>query len=225
MTPPFIHPSAIVEAGARIGAGCKIWHYCHVEAGAHLGPGTSLGQGCFVAAGATVGSRCRIQNYVSIYAGVTLADDVFLGPGCVLLNVENPRAPVVRHELYSGIEVMKGATVGAHATILPGLTLGRHSFVAAGAVLTRSIPDYALAIGVPARQDGFMSRHGHRLRGTPGQVLECPEGHLRYRVLDEARLHCLDLDEDADLPPFAARLPYRAFAEKRQESAAEDSTE
>lgn len=188
----FVHPSAVVDEGAVLGSGCKVWHFCHVQAGATLGEDTQLGHGAFVAGGVTIGRRVKIQNHVSVFAPARIEDDVFLGPGCVLTNVTNPRSEISRKHLYQGVHLLVGATVGANATILPGVTIGRFAFVAAGAVVTRSVPDYGLVVGVPARLDGFMSRHGRRLRGKVGEVLTCPESGLRYQLESEERLVSLD---------------------------------
>ena len=208
-----VHESAVVDAGAIVGEGTRIWHFCHVMPGAVIGRECSFGQGCFVADGVLVGDRVKVQNHVSIYGGTIVEDDVFLGPSCVLTNVSNPRAQVARRGLYEETRLRRGASVGANATIVCGVTLGRYSFVAAGAVVTHSVPDYGLALGVPARRVGWMSRHGHRLPlEAVGDEAECPESGLRYRWTDEG-VRCLDLDEDAPLPAALAvgAKPYRAF--------------
>jgi len=160
-----------------------------------------------------VGGNVKIQNNVSVYAGVTLEDDVFLGPSCVLTNVTNPRSQVVRRALYEKTLIRRGATVGANATIVCGVTLGRYCLIAAGAVVTRDVPDYALIAGVPGRQRGWVSRHGHPLRCPVGGILTCPESGLRYQETAPGVLHCLDLDEET---PLAAGLAvghksYREF--------------
>jgi UDP-2-acetamido-3-amino-2,3-dideoxy-glucuronate N-acetyltransferase len=197
----FKHETACVDAPCAIGAGTRIWHFCHVEKGARIGRGCVLGQGCYVAGGAVIGDNVKIQNNVSVYAGVVVEDDVFLGPSCVLTNVTNPRAQVARRSLYERTVLRRGATIGANATIVCGVELGRYAFVAAGAVVAASFPDYALVQGVPARRIGWMSRHGHPLRGAGGAGdLVCPESGFRYRETAPGILRCLDLDEDAPLP-------------------------
>ncbi len=159
----FIHPTAVVDHPTEIGAGSKIWHFCHVMAHAKLGQDCMLGHNGFVASRVRIGSRCRIQNNVSIFEGVELEDDVFVGPSAVFTNVKNPRAEICRAHQYLPTLVKKGCTIGANATILPGVTLGRYAFIAAGAVVHRDVPDYALMVGVPAHRIGWMSRAGERL--------------------------------------------------------------
>lgn len=188
----FVHPSAIVDEGAKIGSGTRIWHFTHVMAGASIGANCTLGQNVFVASGVTIGSNVKIQNNVSLYAGVVLEDDVFCGPSCVFTNVANPRSEIVRKDQYETTLVRRGATLGANSTIVCGSTLGRFAFVGAGAVVTRAEwPDYALLLGVPAKRAGWVSRHGHRL----GPDMKCPESGWRY-VFDGQRVTCLDKRED-----------------------------
>jgi UDP-2-acetamido-3-amino-2,3-dideoxy-glucuronate N-acetyltransferase len=158
-----VHPSAIVDAGAQIGDGTRVWHFVHVSAGARIGSGCSLGQGVYVGNDVTIGDNVKIQNNVSVYDAVTLEDDVFCGPSMVFTNVLNPRSAVVRKHEYRRTLVRRGATLGANCTIVCGTTVGRHAFVGAGAVVTHDVPDFALVAGVPARQTGWMSRHGERL--------------------------------------------------------------
>ncbi|MDQ4086646.1 MAG: N-acetyltransferase [Pseudomonadota bacterium] len=159
----FRHESAIVDEGAEIGAGSRIWHFVHVCAGARIGRNVTLGQNVFVAAGVVVGDDCRIQNNVSLYDGVVLEDGVFCGPSAVFTNVHNPRARVERKAEFRQTLVRTGATLGANCTIVCGVTIGRYAFVGAGAVVTRDVKDHALVAGVPARQTGWMSRHGEKL--------------------------------------------------------------
>ena len=200
MSDYFKHESAYVDEGAEIGAGTKIWHFSHVVKGAKIGQRCVLGQNVNVDGGVTLGDNVKVQNNVSIYTGATIEDDVFLGPSCVLTNVTNPRSQVNRHRLYEKTLIRRGATVGANATIVCGTTLGRYCFIAAGSVVTKDVPDYALMMGNPARQKGWMSRHGQRLRNPAADgTLTCPETGLRYRA-EGARLRCLDLDEDSPLP-------------------------
>lgn len=196
-----VHPTAVVDEKAIIGKATKIWHFSHIMPGARIGEHCVLGQNVNVDGGAKIGNRVKIQNNVSIYAGVEIEDDVFLGPSCVLTNVTNPRSQINRHSLYETTVIQRGATVGANATILCGVTLGRYCFIGAGAVVTKDVPDYALMIGNPARQVGWMSRHGHRLKPTAGGEMVCPESGFRYREIEPGKLRCLDLPEDAPLPP------------------------
>lgn len=201
MTDYFVHESSYVDEGARIGKDTRIWHFSHILSGATIGERCSLGQNCSVAPGVVIGNNVKIQNNVSIYEGTTIEDDVFLGPSCVLTNVTNPRSQVVRRNLYEKTLLRRGASVGANATIVCGITLGRYSFVAAGAVVLKDVPDYALMVGVPARQRGWMSRHGHPLKAVSADgVMVCPESGLRYQEVAEGTLRCLDLDEEAPLP-------------------------
>ena len=195
------HASAFVDEGAEIGAGTKIWHFSHVMKGAKIGERCVFGQNVNVDGGVVIGNNVKVQNNVSIYTGAVIEDDVFLGPSCVLTNVTNPRSQVNRHALYEKTVFRRGCTVGANATIVCGVTIGRYAFVAAGAVVTRDVPDYALAVGNPARQRGWMSRHGHRLPPAGGDgTMVCPESGFRYREVEPGVLRCLDLDENAPLP-------------------------
>jgi UDP-2-acetamido-3-amino-2,3-dideoxy-glucuronate N-acetyltransferase len=178
-----IHPTAVVDEGALIGDETSIWHFCHVMAGAQIGRRSSLGQGCFVAAGARVGDGVRVQNNVSLYDGVVIEDEVFIGPCAVFTNVTNPRAAVSRRAEYQRTVVRRGATIGANATVMPGRTLGRCCFVAAGAVVVHDVPDFALVMGVPARQAGWMSRHGRKLVFDAEGSAICPGSGERYRLM------------------------------------------
>jgi UDP-2-acetamido-3-amino-2,3-dideoxy-glucuronate N-acetyltransferase len=159
----FIHESAYVDDGAKIGAGTKVWHFCHVMPGAVIGERCSLGQNVVVMNGTRMGNNCKIQNNVSIYEGVELEDDVFCGPSMVFTNVLNPRSHVSRKHEYQRTLVRRGSSIGANATIVCGVTLGEYSFVAAGAVITKDVPPYALMVGVPARRAGWMCQCGERL--------------------------------------------------------------
>ncbi|MFP6758033.1 MAG: acyltransferase [Alphaproteobacteria bacterium] len=172
-----IHPSAMIDDGAMIGAGTRIWHFCHIMAGARIGTRCVLGQNVMVAGDATVGDGCKIQNNVSIYAGVTLEEEVFCGPSMVFTNVLTPRAFVERKDEFAPTRVGRGATIGANATVVCGTTIGAWAMIGAGAVVTRDVADYALVVGNPARALGWVSRSGERL----GPDLICPRTGERYR--------------------------------------------
>lgn len=177
-----VHPTAIVDPGAQIGEGTRIWHWVHVSAGARIGARCSLGQNVFVGNDVVIGDNVKIQNNVSVYDAVTLEDDVFCGPSMVFTNVYNPRAAVTRKSEYRRTLVRRGATLGANCTIVCGVTIGEYAFVGAGAVVNRDVPDFALMLGVPARQAGWMSRFGERLDfGSNGEA-QCPHTGERYRV-------------------------------------------
>jgi UDP-2-acetamido-3-amino-2,3-dideoxy-glucuronate N-acetyltransferase len=209
-----VHPSAYVDEGAQIGKGTKVWHFAHVMRGAVIGERCILGQNVNVDGGAVIGNNVKIQNNVSVYSGITVEDDVFLGPSCVLTNVSNPRSQVNRHSLYERTLLKKGCSVGANATIVCGVTVGRYAFVAAGSVVTKDVPDYALVMGNPARQHGWMSRHGHRLGAPDAEgFMRCPESGHRYRVEADGTLKCLDLGEETPLPPALTKgeKSYRDF--------------
>jgi UDP-2-acetamido-3-amino-2,3-dideoxy-glucuronate N-acetyltransferase len=205
-TPYFAHASAYVDDGAEIGEGTKIWHFAHVMKGARIGKGCVIGQNVNVDANTVVGNNVKIQNNVSVYSGVVIEDDVFLGPSCVLTNVTNPRSQVNRHSLYETTVFRRGCTIGANATIVCGTTIGRYAFIAAGAVVTKDVPDYALIMGNPGRQAGWMSRHGHRLQDPDADgVMRCPESGFRYKVGQDGQLVCLDLSEEESLPPALSK--------------------
>jgi UDP-2-acetamido-3-amino-2,3-dideoxy-glucuronate N-acetyltransferase len=216
-SPYFVHESAYVDAGAEVGEDSKIWHFSHVMKGARIGRGTIVGQNVNIDGGAVIGDNVKIQNNVSVYTGIIVEDDVFLGPSCVLTNMSNPRSQVNRHALYEATRLKRGCSIGANATIVCGVTVGRYAFVGAGSVVTSDLPDYALAVGNPARRTGWVSRHGHRLESPEGPgVMRCPESGYRYREIEPGVLRCLDLDEDA---PLAAELSqgtksYRQFKEE-----------
>jgi UDP-2-acetamido-3-amino-2,3-dideoxy-glucuronate N-acetyltransferase len=199
--PYFAHESAYVDDGAEVGAGTKIWHFSHIMKGARIGERSIIGQNVNVDGGVTIGKNVKIQNNVSVYTGVVIEDDVFLGPSCVLTNVTNPRSQVKRHSLYETTRLKRGCTVGANATVVCGVTIGRYAFVGAGSVVTKDVPDYALVVGNPARQVGWMSRHGHRLEDLDNDgVMRCPESGYRYKETAPDILRCLDLDEETPLP-------------------------
>jgi UDP-2-acetamido-3-amino-2,3-dideoxy-glucuronate N-acetyltransferase len=159
----FVHESSYVDEGARIGAGTKIWHFCHVMSGAIIGQGCNIGQNVVIASGVAIGSNVKIQNNVSVYTGVTLEDDVFCGPSMVFTNVMNPRSHVPRQDEYRSTLVKRGATLGANCTVVCGVTIGAYAFVGAGAVITKSAPDYALMVGTPARVAGWICACGVKL--------------------------------------------------------------
>jgi UDP-2-acetamido-3-amino-2,3-dideoxy-glucuronate N-acetyltransferase len=214
--PFYVHPSAFVDEGATVGPGTKVWHFSHVMKGARIGERCILGQNVNVDGGAVIGNNVKIQNNVSVYTGAVIEDDVFLGPSCVLTNVSNPRSQINRHALYEKTVFKRGCTIGANATIVCGTTIGRYALVAAGSVVTRDVPDYALVMGNPARRTAWMSRHGQKLGPPDVQgVMVCPESGLRYREASPGVVRCLDLDEEAPLPPEMTKStkPYRAFRE------------
>jgi len=184
-----VHETAIVDAGAQIGAGTRIWHWVHVCGGAVIGAGCSLGQNVYVGNRVVIGDQVKIQNNVSVYDNVTLEDGVFCGPSMVFTNVYNPRAEVERKAEYRDTRVRRGATLGANCTIVCGVTIGRYAFIGAGAVINRDVPDYALMVGVPARQIGWMSEHGEQLDLplTGNGRANCPATGKSY-ILREGRL-------------------------------------
>lgn len=197
----FVHESSYVDEGAEVGKGTKIWHFSHILSGAKIGEYCNFGQNVSIAGGTVIGNHVKVQNNVSVYEGTVIEDDVFLGPSCVLTNVTNPRSQVLRKSLYEKTLIRRGASVGANATVVCGITIGRYAFIAAGAVIARDVPDYALVIGVPGRQKGWMSRHGHVLKyPDPDGIYACPESGLRYKEVEQGILRCLDLEEDASLP-------------------------
>lgn len=178
----FAHPTAVIDENVTIGEGTKIWHFCHLMPGCVLGEGCNLGQNVMIATGVILGKNVKVQNNVSLYTGVTCGDDVFLGPSCVFTNVVNPRSAVNRRGQYAQTKVGKGATIGANATIVCGHDIGDYAFVGAGAVVTRTVPAYALVVGNPARQLGWMSKLGHRLFFAENRVATCPESNQRYII-------------------------------------------
>ena len=179
-----IHPSAIVDPGAKIGKGSRVWHFVHVCGGATIGERCSLGQNVFVGNRVIIGNNVKIQNNVSVYDNVTLEDDVFCGPSMVFTNVINPRSAIERKSEYLDTLVRKGATLGANCTIVCGVTIGRNAFIAAGAVITKDVPDYALMMGVPARQVGWMGEHGERLLQKDQKTFECPTTGKKYHLTE-----------------------------------------
>lgn len=179
----FAHPTAVIDEGCEIGANVKIWHFCHIMPGCRIGANCSIGQNCVIFPEVVLGKNVKIQNNVSVYTGVTCDDDVFLGPSCVFTNVINPRSAVTRRGQYSRTHIGKGATIGANATIICGHDIGAYAFIGAGAVVTRDVPAYAVVVGNPARQTGWMSEHGHKLV-FKDNMAKCPESGLLYKLSD-----------------------------------------
>jgi UDP-2-acetamido-3-amino-2,3-dideoxy-glucuronate N-acetyltransferase len=180
--PYYVHPTAVIDEGARIGRGSHIWHFCHLMSACRLGENCNLGQNVFVGKGVRLGNNVKVQNNVSIYEGVSCEDDVFLGPSMVFTNIINPRSAIVRKGQYLRTLVKKGATIGANATIVCGNTIGAYAFVGAGSVVTHDVPDYALVTGNPARQSGWMSAYGHKLNFDEDGKAICPESGQLYRL-------------------------------------------
>ena len=182
-----VHPSAIVDEGAVLGDGSRVWHFAHISAGARIGMRCSFGQGVYVGNDVCIGDNVKVQNNVSVYDAVTLEDDVFCGPSMVFTNVYNPRSAVTRKDEYRRTLVRRGATLGANCTIVCGTTIGAYAFIGAGAVVNRDVPDFALMVGVPARRVGWMSRFGERLALPLSGDVEavCPHTGDRYRLRGE----------------------------------------
>jgi UDP-2-acetamido-3-amino-2,3-dideoxy-glucuronate N-acetyltransferase len=178
----YVHPSAIVDEGCEIGNGTKIWHFSHIMTGAKLGEHCNIGQNVVVSPYVVLGNNVKVQNNVSLYTGVICADDVFLGPSCVFTNVTNPRSAVNRRGQYSKTHVGKGASIGANATIVCGHDIGEFSFIGAGAVVTKTVPPYALVVGNPAKQIGWMSESGHRLIFDNSGIAICKESNATYQL-------------------------------------------
>ena len=180
----FAHETAVIDEGVEIGAGTKIWHFSHIMTGCKIGRNCNLGQNVVVSPDVVLGNNVKVQNNVSIYTGVICEDDVFLGPSMVFTNVINPRSAVVRRDKYVQTLVEKGATIGANATIVCGNLIGKFSFIGAGAVVTREVKPYALVVGNPSRQVGWMSEYGHRLEFNQEGLAKCPESGEEYRLKD-----------------------------------------
>ncbi|MEE1867156.1 UDP-2-acetamido-3-amino-2,3-dideoxy-D-glucuronate N-acetyltransferase [Pseudomonas auratipiscis] len=187
------HSSAIVDEGAQIGEDCRIWHFVHVCSGAQIGAGVSLGQNVFVGNKVVIGDRCKVQNNVSVYDNVVLEDGVFCGPSMVFTNVYNPRSLIERKDQYRDTLVKKGATLGANCTIVCGVTIGEYAFVGAGAVINKDVPAYALMVGVPARQIGWMSEFGEQLELDAKGEAVCSHTGARY-VLNGNALNKVDIE-------------------------------
>lgn len=180
----FAHETAVIDDGAEIGENVKIWHFSHIMPGARIGDGCNLGQNVVVSPGVVLGKNCKVQNNVSIYTGVICEDDVFLGPSMVFTNVINPRSAVNRKNEFKTTRVGRGATIGANATIVCGNDIGEFAFIGAGAVVTRDVPPYALVVGNPSRQIGWMSEYGHRLEFDENGEAVCRESGERYILRD-----------------------------------------
>ena len=178
----FAHETAVIDAGCKIGKGTKIWHFSHIMSGSELGENCNIGQNVVISPGVILGRNVKVQNNVSVYTGVTCEDDVFLGPSAVFTNVINPRSGVNRKDQYAATLVEKGATIGANATVVCGIRLGKYSFIGAGAVVTRDVKPYALVVGNPARQTGWMSEHGQKLAFSPEGIAVCSESGQRYKL-------------------------------------------
>jgi len=214
----FAHNSTCIDQPCRIGNGTKIWHFCHIMKNAEIGSGCILGQNVCICSDVVIGNNVKIQNNVSVYTGTIIGDDVFLGPSCVLTNVTNPRSQILRHDLYEKTILHRGATIGANATIVCGIEIGRYAFIAAGSVVTKGVADYALVMGTPARQVGWMSRHGVRLdKPDADGVMICAESGYRYKQIEPGLVRCLDLAEDKPLPPqySVGTVSYRKLKSQR----------
>ena len=179
----FAHPTAVIDEGCDIADNVKIWHFAHIMPGCTIGEGCNIGQNCVIFPEVTLGRNVKIQNNVSVYTGVTCGDDAFLGPSCVFTNVINPRSAVNRRGQYSRTHVGNGATIGANATIVCGHDIGAFAFIGAGAVVTKTVPDYALVVGNPAKQAGWMSEYGYRLIFKDGRAI-CSESGQEYKLED-----------------------------------------
>lgn len=176
------HPTAVIDEGCEIGEGTKIWHFSHIMPNCKIGKNCNIGQNVVISPDVVLGANVKVQNNVSIYTGVICEDDVFLGPSMVFTNVTNPRSAVNRRGQYSKTIVKKGASIGANATIVCGHDIGRFAFIGAGAVVTKNVPDYALVIGNPARQTGWMSEYGHKLKFDASGIAVCEESKEKYKL-------------------------------------------
>lgn len=180
----YVHPTAVVDEGCEIGSGTKIWHFSHIMSGCKLGENCNIGQNVVISPEVVLGKNVKVQNNVSLYTGVTCDEDVFLGPSCVFTNVTNPRSAVNRRGQYSKTHVGKGASIGANATIVCGHNIGEFAFIGAGAVVTKDVPAYALLVGNPARQLGWISEFGYRLLFNEKSIAICPESEEKYQLIN-----------------------------------------
>lgn len=178
------HATAVIDPDCRIGEGTRIWHFSHIMPGCAIGRDCNIGQNVVISPGVVVGDRVKIQNNVSVYTGVICEDEVFLGPSCVFTNVLNPRSAIPRKDQYRPTLVKRGATIGANATVVCGHTIGAYALIGAGAVVTKDVPDYALVVGNPSRQIGWVSEYGHRLAFDADGLAVCPESGQRYRLVE-----------------------------------------
>jgi UDP-2-acetamido-3-amino-2,3-dideoxy-glucuronate N-acetyltransferase len=183
----FAHETAVIDPGCRIGKGTKIWHFTHIMTGCQIGENCNIGQNVVVSPDVVLGKNVKVQNNVSIYTGVTCEEDVFLGPSMVFTNITNPRSAIIRKDQYALTHVGKGATIGANATIVCGHDIGEYAFIGAGAVVTKNVPAYALILGNPGRQAGWMSEYGHRLEFNDAGIAICPESGEKY-LLKEGKV-------------------------------------
>ena len=180
----FAHESAIIDDGCTIGCGTKIWHFSHIMSGCTIGRDCNIGQNVVVSPQVVLGNNVKVQNNVSVYTGVTCEDDVFLGPSAVFTNVINPRSAIARKDQYRPTVVKRGASIGANATIVCGHTIGQYALIGAGAVVTKDVKPYALVVGNPARQTGWVSEYGHKLKFDSNSIAVCPESGKRYKLTD-----------------------------------------
>ena len=178
----YSHPTAVIDEGCEIGEGTKIWHFSHIMPKCRIGENCNIGQNVVVSPEVVLGKNVKVQNNVSIYTGVTCQDDVFVGPSVVFTNVINPRSTVNRRDQYKTTVIKKGATIGANATIVCGIEIGQFAFIGAGAVVTKSVSDYALVVGNPAKQTGWMSEFGHKLLFDKSSIATCPESKEKYKL-------------------------------------------
>ena len=192
----FAHETAVIDEGCQIGEGTKVWHFSHIMPNCTIGLSCNIGQNVVISPEVILGNNVKVQNNVSIYTGVICEDDVFLGPSMVFTNVMNPRSAIIRRDSYLKTIVKKGASIGANATIVCGHDIGRYAFIGAGAVVTKHVPDYALVVGNPARQIGWMSEYGHRLNFDENGLAECPESGQTYRMVDSG--HALSVQIDSN---------------------------
>jgi UDP-2-acetamido-3-amino-2,3-dideoxy-glucuronate N-acetyltransferase len=192
----FAHETAVIDEGCQIGEGTKIWHFSHIMPNCILGSSCNIGQNVVISPEVVLGNNVKVQNNVSIYTGVICEDDVFLGPSMVFTNVMNPRSAVNRRDSYLKTIVKQGASIGANATIVCGHDIGRYAFIGAGAVVTKHVPDYALVVGNPARQIGWMSEYGHRLNFDENGLAECPESGQKYRLVDSGHALSVQIEDN-----------------------------